>query len=171
MTEFIVPRSAFSGWHQVVLDGQKEAKIFLPEDVEHYLVMLLSRFTAMPDIVDAIVGKLYFETANQSFVMKEDNLRNVGDYCLFFAGFFPQVAIRRHVNVSYFSDLGKTVYGELAVYHSGSMHDLYHHLVLQFDYMKRVLRSIYGLSHPDAERENSLYLIINELNNIRRISS
>ena len=85
---------------------------------------------------------------------RESLLRDLGDYCLLFAGFFPALALRRRVTDDYFSELGKSVYGEIAVYHSGANQVLYRELALQFDFMKDVLRSIQSFSSSNTRNGN-----------------
>ena len=41
-------------------------------------------------------------------------LRDVGDKCLLYSGFFPQRAERRRVQVSYYVDLGRSAYEQLS---------------------------------------------------------
>jgi len=73
-------------------------------------------------------------------------LRDVGDQCLLFSGLFPQIAERRLVKVSYFVDIGRAAYDQLASLVDHHSDRLYGRLAEAFIAIMDVLQAMRGLS-------------------------
>ncbi len=87
------------------------------------------------------------EGLDQSGVLRDQSLRQVGDRCLLIAGFYPGLARKRMVTPHYYAALGQHAYGELAAALRASLADLYQTLSTAFDALVRVLaecRALFG---------------------------
>lgn len=102
--------TSLAQWHALVQDAEKAYGKLLSEDLENYLVILLQRFVDKPDIVRSVLALEYLENLIAKKTFKQEHLREVGDKCLLFSGLFPERAVRRRVNVSYFVELGQQSY-------------------------------------------------------------
>jgi len=71
----------------------------------------------------------------------------VGDRCLLISGFYPELAERRRVQLSYFMDLGRGAYAQLAEEVSAALKALFEELARGFAELVRVLFELRGLSH------------------------
>lgn len=103
-----------AAWVALVKDAERVSGERLDEQLESYLVFLLQRFVSKPDIAGAVLALDYLKSHAHQSVVQQEQLRDVGDKCLLFSGLFPERAIRRHVNVSYFIDMGQNAYHALA---------------------------------------------------------
>jgi len=56
----------------------------------------------------------------------------VGDQCLLYSGLFPKRAEKRRVRVSYYVDLGRTAYQNVAEATQAAMRDMFAHLAESF---------------------------------------
>jgi hypothetical protein len=78
--------------------------------------------------------------------LQAQNLRDVGDRCLLLAGLYPEQAERRLVSLSYFVDLGRNAYDQLAAHLKAGMAELYGQLARGFNELVLVLIEIRKLS-------------------------
>ena len=89
---------------------------------------------------------LEFLDAQTDNSRQPDLLRDVGDKCLLFSGFFPQLAEKRLVRVSYFVRLGRSAYNRLATLVDRETDQLYGRLAEAFVPVMDVLQAMRGLS-------------------------
>jgi hypothetical protein len=82
--------------------------------------------------------------------LQEAQLRDVGDQCLLFSGLYPQHAERRLVRVSYYVELGRGAYGQLAerLRHAGAA--MYQQLCQGFVALMDVLQAMRALEGTPA---------------------
>ena len=134
-------------WYETIHEAQKASAIFLEEEVESYLVFLMMRYTARPDVIQQIIASTFLKGLEMRFKQRETHLQEVGDVCLLLSGLFPAVAQKRLVNISYFVNIGQSAYGSI----SQSTNDLYSLLAHQFVSLMDVLQSMrcYSEKHPD----------------------
>lgn len=125
-------------WQDVVKTAEDHCSITLKEDLEAYLVSLLVRFTNKPEIAKQILASSFLEALNLRENQRIASLKQVGDQCLIFAGFFPRLAEKRNVKLNYFVDLGQSAYGTI----SRNANDLYWSLAIQFVGLMDILQSI-----------------------------
>jgi hypothetical protein len=125
-------------WQEVVRQAQGRCEIKLSEDLEYYLISLLTRYMDRPEVAQQVFATSFLEAMQQQQRQRLESLRDVGDQCLLFTGLFPQAAKRKQVKLSYFVDLGRSAYSNI----SASAHDLYWLLAYQFVAMMDVLQSI-----------------------------
>lgn len=131
-------------WQDLVKHAEDRCAITLQEELEAYLVTLLSRYTNRPEVAKQIFATAFLEALSLSESQRHVSLQHVGDQCLLFAGLFPRVAQKRLVRVSYFVDLGRSAYAAI----SNKTNDIYDLLALQFVVLMDVLQSLREPPHP-----------------------
>ena len=102
MGMFLLQPTAVAQWQALVKDAESSSNLRLNNELESYLVFLLGRFNQRPDIANCILAKEYLVGLTKGFAGQRDCLREVGDKCLLFAGFFPEQAEKRQVKIKYF---------------------------------------------------------------------
>lgn len=141
-----------SQWYTAINEAQQELSVTLPEPLESYLVFMLIRFTDSTDCLNSVVGKEYLQSNAMMTNQRELMLRDVGDKCLLFSGFFPGQARRRHVKLSYFINIGKSAYASIAHMNQASM-ELYASLAKDFVSVMDVMQAL-------RQREEQHHLIV-----------
>ncbi len=128
-------------WHALVSEAQATTGYTLEQETEGYLVTTLMRF----------IGNMDQQTRehNDSMGMLDDfidtgtiryeNMQDVADQCLIFAGLFPDYAGQKQVSINYFVELGKGTYSKLA---AGSFDNVYAHMSRDFVKLMDVLQSL-----------------------------
>lgn len=136
-------------WHSLVSDAEAMNGVTLAEQLESYLVHTLVRYTTRPDMTRRIMALDYLDAMQNAGQQRQGQLRDVGDQCLLFAGLFPKRARRRHVKVSYFVDLGRSAYQDIAdTEHDWS--DVYSELASEFVTLMETLHTIRKMSDQQA---------------------
>lgn len=125
-------------WQDVILQAEGRCDVRLTEELEVYLISLLSRYMDRPDIAHKVFATAFLESIQMQERQRAVSLQHVGDQCLLVAGLFPQLANRKQVKISYFVDLGRSAYATI----SHTANDLYWSLAYQFVAMMDVLQSI-----------------------------
>ncbi len=140
-------------WHALVSDAQDICTQQLDEHLESYLVFLLMRFLARPEIAGSILGLEFLESLQspEHDKLRQEKLREVGDKCLLFAGLFPQHAERRRVKISYFVNTGQNAYANLSALLKENSPSLYSALCEGFVSMMDVLQAVRSMAddHQD----------------------
>jgi|GEM_PF-110383 len=114
MTDLILNPTSTAQWLALVSESEAVTGCRLDEDTESYLVFLLMRHTGQDQLTAQVVGRDFLEGLNLPLHSRQQQLQDVGDHCLLFSGLFPQQAARRRVSLSYFVDLGRAAYLEIA---------------------------------------------------------
>ncbi|MBU1190953.1 MAG: hypothetical protein KKA36_00165 [Gammaproteobacteria bacterium] len=145
MTQLILEPTATAQWHALVSEAEVAAAQTLDETLESYLVFLLMRFVARPDLANRALAIDYLRGSATQGQLQETQLRDVGDLCLLLSGMYPQQADRRLVQVSYYVDLGRGAYGQLAerLRHAGA--GVYQQLCQGFVALMDVLQAMRSL--------------------------
>ncbi len=107
--------NATAEWHNLVCEAEQATTTFLEDDIEHYLVLLLLRFTDQPAVISSILGLDFLEGCQQASPQQHGLLRDVADKCLLFTGLFPGFAEKRRVSLGYFVSLGRSAYDSLTI--------------------------------------------------------
>ncbi len=150
MAQLILEPTSTAQWHALVNAAEDAAARHLDETLESYLVFLLMRFMARPDLAQQTVAIDYLRSSAASGPLQETQLRDVGDQCLLFSGLYPQYADRRLVRVSYYVELGRGAYGQLAerLRHAGAA--MYQQLSQGFVALMDVLQAMRALDGGTA---------------------
>ncbi|MCK9344814.1 MAG: hypothetical protein M0P64_01655 [Candidatus Pacebacteria bacterium] len=102
-------------WVTFVKEGETRVKHNLGEELESFLVFTLMRLVRRTDIFTPALGLEYYK-ASTEYVgrKKEEALGEIGDTSLILAGLFPERHRRLNVSSSYFSEIGRLAFRELA---------------------------------------------------------
>lgn len=148
MNRLILQNTSTAQWHMLVVEAQDRLGDRLNIDLESYLVFVLDRFTNKPDLIQSILATDYLESLETTGKQRIDRLRDVGDKCILFTGFFPDLANKRHVTMSYFVDLGRRAYNNLSAHQKLGQLTMELYLLLRTHFIKLVdlLLSIRDLS-------------------------
>ncbi|MCB1827556.1 MAG: hypothetical protein KDH94_03940 [Coxiellaceae bacterium] len=143
-----VQPTEMAGWYDLIKDAQFSYGWSLDEDLEHYLALLLHRFTNQPNVLSSILAMEYLSASEQGRAYKREVMRDVGDKCLLFSGLFPEQADKRRVSINYYVDLGQSAYYHVAEAASDqeNLAQLFDGLVTHFVGMMDILHSIREMS-------------------------
>jgi hypothetical protein len=133
-------------WHELVREGEHRAGRELGEERESYLVMTLMRHLGDAPLAHRVMAFELLEALQANGRVRQQELRDVGDRCLLISGFYPELAERRRVQLTYFMDLGKGAYARLAQEMSAALKELFEELSRGFAELVRVLFELRGLS-------------------------
>ncbi|MBL4850871.1 MAG: hypothetical protein JKY90_01125 [Gammaproteobacteria bacterium] len=142
MKESLQTLSSNAQWHSLVHEAQAKAHLHLSEILEHYLVVLLSRFTRRAQSLCRAVAPHYLEAMCNDGHQRPKDLRNVGDTCLLLSGLFPGRSRKLAVNTGYYIGLGQTAYGEAATHLDTNDYPLFLMLAQRFISVMDVLIAI-----------------------------
>lgn len=148
MNRLILNSTSIAQWYTLVNEAQEHIGNRLDIDLESYLVFMLQRFTNRPEVTQSVLALEYLESLESTGRLRADKLRDIGDKCVLFTGFFPELAGKRHVTVSYFVELGRKAYSYLSTQHHQAIltSELYELLQLHFIKLVDLLFSIRELS-------------------------
>ncbi|OOG20607.1 hypothetical protein B1C78_17205, partial [Thioalkalivibrio denitrificans] len=128
---------------RLVQEAAQRLEVDLEESLESYLVLLMMRFTEDAEAGHRIMALDYLRGLRQAPRAQAVALRDVGDHCLLCSGLFTQRARRRRVSVSYFVDLGRSAYQQVAERQPGSsLSELFDALAHGFVRLSDVLRAM-----------------------------
>ncbi len=133
-------------WHGLIRDAEQRAHRDLDETLESYLVFTLMRHQGDSQLAGRIMAVELLEGLERSGRHREMALRDVGDRCLLLAGLYPEQADKRMVSLSYFVDMGRGSYDQLAAHVRAGLAELYTHLARSFAELVRVLVQVRMLS-------------------------
>ncbi len=148
MNRLILNSTSIAQWYTLVNDAQDYIGNRLSTDLESYLVFMLQRFTNRPELTQSVLAIDYLESLESTGRVRADKLRDVGDKCVLFTGFFPELAGKRNVTVSYFVELGRKAYSYLSSQNQRTLStaELYDLLCVHFIKLVDLLLSMRELS-------------------------
>lgn len=112
---FIPEEKVRGKWVEFVQHGEARAARMLGEDLESFLVFALMRFMRRTDLFSVVLALEYLNAATTYVGQKRKNaLGEVGDISLILAGLFPERARVLNVSESYFTNMGRAAFDELA---------------------------------------------------------
>lgn len=110
----IVPHASLDEFfHEAIGKALRNQGVEAADEVEMYLVHLLSTFSSTP-VADEPLG---LKLASAQVASPEERLRalrDVGDTSLYVTGFFAESLSRKLVDVDYYISIGGSAYGQLA---------------------------------------------------------
>lgn len=111
----MIEPTATATWVQFVKKGEEHSRHFLDEEIESFLVFTLMRFEQRTDLLALTLALEYLKASTEyTGQRKEQALTDVGDTSLIFAGLFPERSHRLNVPASYFSQMGRMAFTDLA---------------------------------------------------------
>ena len=150
MGQLIYHKTAQAQWHRLLLDAKKQSGIDIDEDLEGYLVMLLMRFIDEPSIAHTVFANEYLSSQKLPPALAKQNLRDVADKSLLFAGLFPGQANCKHVRISYFIDIGQTAYDQLSTLTKQTLAELFAQLSCKFVTLMDLLHVACEIDKPHS---------------------
>lgn len=144
MKNLILHPTDTSQWHALVNEAQATTRLILNENTESYLVFLLMRFSQTTELLESVMALDILESMHTFGKRQVELLRDVGDKSLLFCGLFPGMANKRHVSLSYFSELGQAAYLSAGELQDKPMSELFFQLSEQFPRMKQILQAMRG---------------------------
>lgn len=136
-------------WVEFVKSGEARAEHNLGEELESFLVFTLMRFAKRTDIFSTTLA-IEFLNASTNYTgrKKEQTLSEVGDTSLILAGLFPERSRRLGVSSSYFLEIGRMAFSDLADSFKrrklGGLEGLYRNVGNGFPFMTDVLLATRG---------------------------
>ncbi|MFV2058455.1 MAG: hypothetical protein ACC707_18480, partial [Thiohalomonadales bacterium] len=127
-------------------------------------VFLLMRFVNNPGISDKVLALDYINSLHSRGTLQHDQMRDVGDTCLLYAGLFPGRAARKRVPSNYFTHLGRGAYQVLSDNPEHMQQHVYQRLSAAFTPIARILQSIDKLkSRKPVELEQASSKLITSI--------
>lgn len=144
MKQLILHPTDISQWHALVNEAQESTRLILNEHTESYLVFLLMRFTQGAKLIESVVAMDFLDSMHKPRQQQLELLRDVGDKSLLFCGLFPGIARKRHVSLSYFSEMGQAAYLTAGELQDRQTSNLYFQLSAQFTTLQQILQAMRG---------------------------
>jgi len=151
MAKLFVERQATAQWHDLVKEAEAFNGVSLDEELESYLVFLLMRYTGKPELAAKVMALDYLHGAQTAGSERREKMRDVGDQCLLYSGLFPKRAEKRRVRVSYYVDLGRTAYQNVAEAAQAAMAEMFTHLAESFVAMMDTLQAMRSMHHQEQQ--------------------
>lgn len=144
MSQLILHPTDMSQWHALINEAQASTRVILHENMESYLVFLLMRFAQSPELAASVLATDFLNAMQTVGRRQVDELRAVGDKSLLLCGLFPGLAQKRHVSLSYFTDMGQAAYLTVSELQDDEAH-LYHELSTKFTTLQGILNALNSL--------------------------
>ena len=142
MKKLILHPTETCQWQVLLNEAQAATSLVLDENTESYLVFLLMRFSQGSKLIESVIALDFLESMNASGRRQIDLLKDVGDKSLLFCGLFPGIAKQRHVNLSYFSDIGQAAYLSVGELQERESAELFFQLSAQFCNLQQILQAM-----------------------------
>lgn len=111
--ELHIPETA--GWRALITRAEVSSRICLDDALENYLIYLLLRHVGAPTTAyDGLAGGFLANLTAAGEADASEDLAEVGDQCLVFAGLFPEQAAAQLIPISYFVKVGQDAYAKHA---------------------------------------------------------
>lgn len=149
MKDLLLHPTTTAHWHALISEAQQAADQHLNEDMESYLVFLLTRYMSHPELAAKVLALEFLEAMHETGSLRQTKLRDVGDQCLLFSGLFPLRADRLRVRISYFVNLGRGAYSAVSAESKTSTAELYEQLADSFVGLMETLHTMRELGNPE----------------------
>lgn len=151
MKSLILHPTDMCQWHAIINEAQASTSLVLDENTESYLVFLLMRFSQSTQLMESVMAFDFLESMHAPQKQQVQLLRDVGDKSLLFCGLFPGMAVKRHVRLEYYSDMGQAAYMTVSELEEPSMAGLFFQLSRQFPTMQQILQALRGDGFANLE--------------------
>lgn len=133
-----------AAWVEFVRVGESRASCTLGEELESFLVFTLMRFMHRTDLFSIVLALEFLQASTEQTGRKKGHtLGEVGDVSLILAGLYPERSRKLGVPASYFPEMGRMAFSDLADFFGGnklqSLERLYHNVGDGFPAMMDVL--------------------------------
>lgn len=127
-------------WYHVLSDLQEETRVILPNEIEHYLMLMFMNTTHDISILDSFLSQDFLTTFAQPYNC--ENWQDIGDKCLILSGLFPDWTRRRVRSEHFVSKLGKLCYSQASLQHFGASQKLFEYLCENYDVIVEFLQKM-----------------------------
>jgi hypothetical protein len=142
MKELILHPTDVSQWYALVNEAQVNTALILNEHTESYLVFLLLRFSQNHKLMESVMALDFLESLQKPRQRQMELMREVGDKSLLFCGLFPGMAEKRHVRLSYFTEIGQAAYLTVSELQEKAQASLYSELSEKFIHLQQILQAM-----------------------------
>jgi len=139
MSQIYPAHTVTGAWHQLLQDAGDSCHFSMDEEMQSYLVYMLMRHTQDIDIADNVMANRYLQGLQSQGQQAIEQMRDVGDQCLLYCGFFPERCSRRLVKTRYYMDLGRSAYADLSERMKQGYATMYQKLAQHFGALMDVL--------------------------------
>jgi len=149
-------QNTFDFFYQHVRESLQHQHITITASSEHYLVNLLVDYTRSQRAFSLMqndgrpLALIYHQAHHEAVNSKIRIFKELGDFSLFTAGFFPDSFNRKVTDVDYYVVLGRSAYGHLSLLlqkiSRGTFHLLYEELAAKFVSITNILSEISSTS-------------------------
>ncbi len=146
--KLILAETELEQWHKLVQAAEADYGCHLDETMQSYLVFTLMRFMKKQDLNTQALALEYLQTHGLPSLMKQEQLRDIGDQCLLVSGLYPKRAEKKLVRVSYYVNLGRTAYHNLSDCAQQGIAELYSQLEETFTLLMDLLQTIRQYNSP-----------------------
>ncbi|HEB55381.1 MAG TPA: hypothetical protein ENI98_03555 [Gammaproteobacteria bacterium] len=150
MSKVVISGSQVADWQTLVSEAETELGVSLDEEMESYLVFTLMHYSRRPDMASRVMALDYLQAMHNSGSASQQQMREVADQCLLLTGLFPARARRRRVSLTYYVDLGRSAYQQLAE-NLASMTEFYSRMAQQFIQAMDTLHTIRRMSEGQLQ--------------------
>ena len=132
MSQLEMDKTATEQWQALVKEAEVFNGVTLDEELESYLVFLLMRYMQQPGLASKVIALEYLNGSQSHGSERVERMRDVGDQCLLYSGFFPNRAESRHVKISYYVNIGQSAYQNLSELTQAALARMYNNLARSF---------------------------------------
>jgi len=107
----ILHKNEIANWYDLVMQAQSKAKIYLDDEIEVYVALLIKKSVKDISMADTIVAMNYLKALNSKAVLaKGKRLKQVADQSLLLSTLFPGRAKHRNVSDTYYASISQSAY-------------------------------------------------------------
>lgn len=122
-----------NAFYDIVSEAKETHGYELPVDLESYVVFLLASHIERPDFLPQSTFAEAYLKLKRPYTQ---NAKQLGDTCLFVTGVFPSYGQDKGLDVTYYSNIGKSSYSMAKEYLNI---DLFESLSTHFDLLRTVI--------------------------------
>lgn len=131
-----------SQWHALLNEAQVHTQLILDDNMHSYLLFLLMRFMKQSNMMESVLALDFLEAVQETGQYQVQLLQELGDKSLLFSGLFPEMAARRQLQLTYFSEIGQAAYLGASAHKSNSMSDMFLLLSEKFIHLQQILQAV-----------------------------
>ena len=124
-----------NAFYDIVCEAKETYGYELPVELESYVVFLLASHVEKPDFLPQHTFAKSYLKLQRPYTQ---NAKQLGDTCLFVTGVFPAYGRNNGLDITYYSNIGKSSYSMASEYLNI---DLFDNLSTHFDLLRTVIDS------------------------------
>ncbi|MFZ9036119.1 MAG: hypothetical protein ACO2ZM_08380 [Francisellaceae bacterium] len=139
--QLITEKTAISAIYHLVTEGEKNAGIFLDQDLQSFVVYALLRNIKNHQLKEFVFAQELLSAVND---MNIKRLEIVLDHALIYAGMYPKRAVKAGLSEHYYCDIGISASEHLSICHAklrSSLARVYKQISWHFDELVCILKA------------------------------